>query len=116
MNVSGSGGASNQACPSGVGIGVEVPDSAEWIGVRSAGPLSTESASRSKEWRRWSCEDIKGAECRSPVQRVMATMSRDWLRSVRRVVRGLRRRGCDGFKERFRGAWVRRRRVSVFSH
>ena len=58
---------------------------------------------------------MKGAECRSPVHRVMATMSRDWWRRVRRVVRGGRRRGCVVLRVRFKGAWVRRRRASVCS-
>ena len=91
-----------------------VPEEAEWMGVRRAGPLSTERASRSRECRRWSCELMKGAECRSPVQRVMATMSRDWLSRVRRVVSGVRRRGWVVLRERLRGAWVRRRRASVW--
>jgi len=104
VKVSGSGGISNQACPGGVGIGVLVPDSAEWMGVSSTGPLSTESASRRREWRRWSCELMKGAEWRSPVQRVMATMSRDWLRRVRSAVKGARTRGCVVLRVRFKGA------------
>lgn len=114
MNVSGSGGISNQACPGGAGIGVLVPDSAECTGVSKFGPLSTEIASKMRECRRWSCELIKRAECRSPVHRVMATMSRDWLSRVRRVVRGLRRRGCVVLRVRLRGGWVRRRRASVY--
>ena len=57
---------------------------------------------------------MKVAECRSPVQRVMATMSRDWLSRVRRVVSGVRRRGWVVLRERLRGAWVRRRRASVW--
>jgi hypothetical protein len=67
-----------------------------------------------RECRRWSCELMKRAECRSPVQRVMATMSRDWFSRVRRVVRGLRRRGCVVLRVRLRGGWVRRRRASVY--
>jgi len=104
VKVSGSGGVSNQAWPGGGGIGVLVPEEAEWIGVSSTGPLSTESASSSKECSRWSCELMKGAECRSPVQRVMATMSRDWLRRVRSAVKGARTRGCVVLRVRFKGA------------
>ena len=113
MKVSGSGGVSNQAWPGGGGIGVLVPDEAEWMGVSSTGPLSTERASRRRACKRCSCELMKGAEWRSPVQRVMATMSRDWLSRVRRVVRGARTRGCVVLRVRFRGAWVRRRRARV---
>jgi hypothetical protein len=116
VNVSGSGGLSNHACPGGAEIifGVLVPDSAECTGVSKFGPFSTEIASSRRECRRCSCELMKGAECRSPVHRVMATMSRDWLRRVRRVVRGERRSGCVVLRVRFRGAWVRRRRASVY--
>jgi hypothetical protein len=94
-----------------LGIGVLVPE--VWEGVRRFGPLRTERASRRREWRRWSCEEMKRAEWRSPVQRVMSIRSRDWLRRVRRVVRGGRRRGWVGERVRFRGGWVRRRRASV---
>ena len=55
-----------------------------WEGVRRFGPLRTERASRRREWSRWSCEEMKRAEWRSPVQRVMSIRSRDWLRRVRR--------------------------------
>lgn len=113
VNVSGSGGLSNHACPGHGGIGVLVPDSAECTGVSRFGPLSTEIASRRRECRRWSCELMKRAEWRSPVHRVMATMSRDWFSRDRRVVRGLRRRGCVVLRVRLRGGWVRRRRASV---
>jgi hypothetical protein len=82
--------------------------------MRRLGPLSTEIASRRRECRRCSCEEMKGAECRSPVQRVMATMSRDWLRRVRRVVRGERRSGWVVLRVRLRGGWVRRRRARVY--
>jgi hypothetical protein len=112
VKVSGSGGFSFQGRDCGSGIGVLVPE--EWVGVRRLGPLRTERASRRRACRRCNCEEMKDAECRSPVQRVMSIRSRDWLRRVRRVVRGGRRRGCVGERERLRGGWVRRRRASVW--
>jgi hypothetical protein len=114
VNVSGSGGLSFHACP-GLGwggIGVVVPEVLE--GVRRFGPLSMEIASRRRECSRCSCEEMKGAECRSPVYRVMSTMSRDWFRRVRRVVRGGRRSECVGVRVKWRGGWVRRRRARVW--
>lgn len=56
---------------------------------------------------------MKGAEWRSPVQRVMSTQSRDWLIRVRRWERWGRMRGWEGESERWRCGWVLRRRWSV---
>lgn len=56
---------------------------------------------------------MKGAEWRSPVQRVMSTQSRAWFRRVRREERGARTRGSVGERERTRGAWVLSLRWSV---
>ena len=63
---------------------------------RGKGPLRTDFASLIIEWSRRSWEEIKGAELRSPVQRVMSTQSRDSLKRVRRVVREFRMRGWVG--------------------
>lgn len=49
---------------------------------------------------------MKGAECRSPVQRVISTQSRAWFRRARREDRGVRGRGSVEERERTRGAWV----------
>lgn len=57
------------------------------------GPLSTFRASLIILWRRWSCDEMKIAEDRSPVQRVISTQSRDWFRRVRSCVKGSRMRG-----------------------
>jgi hypothetical protein len=48
------------------------------------GPFNTPVASRRMVWRRCSCEVMNGAECRSPVQRVMSMLSRAELRRLRR--------------------------------
>lgn len=57
---------------------------------------------------------MKGAECRSPVQRVMSTQSRDWLSRVRRELRGVRGRECRGERVSVRVCGrVLRRRWSV---
>jgi hypothetical protein len=50
---------------------------------------------------------MKEAEWRSPVQRVMSTQSRDWFKSVRRVVSAGRMSGLVGERERVRG-WMGR--------
>ncbi len=71
------------------------------------------SASLTMECRRRNCEEMKDAEWRSPVQRVMSMQSRDWLRSPRRWERVGRGRGLCGSRERLRGGSVLRRRWSV---
>lgn len=52
-------------------------DMAGVAGSSKEGPLRTAFASERMLCRRWSWEDMKGAECLSPVQRVMSTQSRD---------------------------------------
>jgi hypothetical protein len=86
-------------------------------GVGSDGPggLNKLNASRIIPCKSRNWEDMKEAEWRSPVQRVISTQSRDWLRRVRRVVRAGRMSGLVGERERVRG-WmgrVLRRRESV---
>ena len=81
-------------------------------GVSRPGPFRILRASRRMLCRRCSCEDMKGAELRSPVQRVMSTQSRDSLRCVRSLVSCGRRRGVSGERLRWIGWWVRRRRWS----
>jgi hypothetical protein len=82
-------------------------------GERRLGPRRRESDSRRIECRRCSWLDMKGAECRSPVQRVMSTQSRDWFRRVRRLERAGRMRGVSGERERWVCGRVLRRRWSV---
>lgn len=114
MNVSGFGIVSFQGgIEFGGNSGVAEVVREAFEGVRRDGPLSNDKVSRSIWWRRWSCEDMKGAEWRSPVQRVMSTQSRDWLRMVRRWERWGSMRGWDGERERWRCGWVFRRRWSV---
>lgn len=83
---------------------VDVFAEPEW--VRNVFPFSKERASRIRPWRRRSWEEMKGAEWRSPVQRVMSTQSRAWFRRLRREERGERMRGsvCEAVRER--GGWV----------
>ena len=82
------------------------------VGESRSGPFSRASASRIMPCRRCSCEEMKGASWRSPVQRVMSTQSRDWLRRVRSWERGGRRSGLSGESWRCVGGWVLRRRYS----
>jgi hypothetical protein len=83
-----------------------------FVGERREGPLSRASASRIMECRRWSWEDMKGAECRSPVQRVMSTQSRDSFRRLRSWERAGRMSGWSGERWRCVWGWVLRRRWS----
>jgi hypothetical protein len=85
------------------------------VGSLGPGGERRPRASRIILCRRRSWEDMKDGECLSPVQRVMSTQSRDWLRRVRRVVRAGRTRGRVGERVRVRGCMerVRRRRWSV---
>jgi hypothetical protein len=100
VKVAGSGGFSNQdvssgdwgivvLCTPGVGEG----GLEGLVGERREGPLRSDTASRMMLWRRCSWELMKGAEFRSPVQRVMSTQSRDSLRRVRSWERVGRMRG-----------------------
>ncbi len=59
-------------------------------GEGSGGPLSMCRASVIRECNNRSCEEMKMAEWRSPVQRVISTQSKDWLRRLRSVTRGAR--------------------------
>lgn len=63
-------------------VGITVPNSGSGAS-RTAGRVIA-SASRVMECKRRSWEDMKDAEWRSPVQRVMSMQSRDWFRRVRR--------------------------------
>jgi len=110
-NVAGSGGDSYQFVSGGDGCdfgGIWALGAGEggldgFVGARRTGPLSRARASRRMLWRRWSCEDMKGAEWRSPVQRVMSTQSRDWLRRVRSWESEGRIRGWDSESWRWVG-------------
>jgi len=82
-------------------------------GESKEGPRRRVRDSRRMLCRRWSWEDIKGAEWRSPVQRVISTQSRDWLRRVRRFDNAGRTRGVSGERERWVAGRVLRRRWSV---
>ncbi len=110
----GSGGSSVHHFRS-TGLSAGLGDGAgDWFGVgtgcSNTGPLSRDTASRMMPCRRRSWEDMKDAACRSPVQRVISTQSRDSFRRVRRSVRAWRRRGCVEERARARGGWVFRRR------
>lgn len=83
---------------------VELFADAGW--VWNVFPFSNDSASRIIPCKSRSCEDMKDAECRSPVQRVMSTQSRAWFKRVRRVERGGRMSGSVGERVRIRGEWV----------
>lgn len=91
---------------------ITVPNSGSGAS-RTAGRIIA-IASRMMECRRRSCEDMKGAEWRSPVQRVMSMQSRDWLRSVRRWESVGRGRGLVGWRVRSMCGRVLRRRWIVW--
>ena len=106
-------GTASLQCPSSP----ELPRHQVGGGVGSDGPggLNKLNASRIIPCKSRNWEDMKEAEWRSPVQRVMSTQSRDWFKSVRRVVSAGRMSGLVGERERVRG-WmgrVLRRRWSV---
>jgi len=93
LKVFGLRGLSNQFVPpelvgGGVFLGVG------FEGESKAGPFSSPTASSIIECSKRSWEEMKGADVRSPVQRVMSMQSRDWFRRVRRAVNGARRSGC----------------------
>jgi hypothetical protein len=100
-NVSGKGGEKDAGSS---GSNVQESD-----GEGSGGPFKVCRASVRREWRRRSCEEMNDAECRSPVQRVISTQSRDWLIRARSVASSGRTMGCVGLRVRCKAAWVRRR-------
>lgn len=82
------------------GLCAQFKEAGVWVGAsRREVPLRTSLASVRILWRRCSCEDMKRAEWRSPVQRVISTQSRLWFRRLRSWVRGWRRRGRVGERE-----------------
>lgn len=124
LKVFGSRGLSNQFVPpelvgGGVfpGVGLE--------GERRAGPFSSPKASSIIECSNRSWEEMKEADVRSPVQRVISMQSRDWFSRVRRAVNGGRRSGCLGsevgdgcgsVRTRGEGWRVFNRRCNVYSN
>lgn len=62
---------------------------------------SRDRHSRSRLWRRCNWLDINGAECLSPVQRVISTKSRLWFRRPRRLSRAGSERGLSGSMDRW---------------
>ena len=83
-------------------------------GEGSGEPLRVCRASVIRECNKRSWEEMKMAEWRSPVQRVMSTQSRDWSRRLRRATRGVSTIGWSGLRTRWIGYWVRRRRFKDF--
>lgn len=69
------------------------------------GPLNTASASDSRELNRRSWEDMKSAECLSPVHRVISMQSKLWFNRPRSVTSAGMGRGvvCVGFSWRVIG-------------
>jgi hypothetical protein len=61
-------------------------------------------------------EEMKDAECRSPVQRVISIQSRDWFKRWRRCVSCGRGNGEVGVREMVMGGEVCRRRRSVCNY
>ena len=86
--ISGEGGFSHQSVEFGGATWGGVEAGVGFWGWSKGGPLRSAMASRIMLCNRCSWEDMNGAECRSPVHRVMSTQSRDWFRRVRRVVSG----------------------------